>query len=380
VIKMTEQIIENASKNRTEKNKLKIIDCDVHPVVRGGIEKLFPYMTESYIAKMQRENYSITANARVRYPHPHGRVNRIDASPGEGEVPGSNPGFVIKDYLDKFNVHNSLLIPLQPANFALTSVDTNTISTLISAFNDYFIDQWLETDRRFNLAISVNPKDPEMAVKEIERLANVPGVAGVFLPLIDISLGNKYFYPIFKAVVENNLPIVIHISGPECTFTGAPTTAGGLPSTYSERFSLISQIAQSNIANLIFQGVLEDFPDLKIVFVEWGFTWLGPLTWRMNTMWRGLRIETPWVKEPPEEYIRKNIFFTTQPLEEELDHANFSQYLSLINAKDNLLFSSDYPHWDNDMPNRTFVKLSEEIKEAIFFKNAEKVFGHRLRN
>lgn len=377
---MVDQTMEQKGESGSRKKKLKIIDCDVHPALSGGIEKLYPYLSNSYISKLKRENYNITANLRVRYPHPHGRVNRIDASPGEGILPGSDPDFVVKDYLDKNNINNSLLIPLQPANLALTSVDNNAISTLLPAFNDYFIDQWLQTDNRFNLAITVNPKDPESSVKEIKRLANVSGVAAVYLPLIDISLGTKYFYPIYKAVLEHNLPIVIHIAGPECTFTGAPTTAGGIPASYAERFSLISQIAQSNIASLIFQGVLDEFPDLKIVFIEWGFTWLGPLTWRMNQMWRGLRIETPWVKILPEEYIRKNIFFTTQPVEEELNHDDFSRFLNLINAQDNLIFSSDYPHWDNDMPDRTFKKLSENMKEAIFYKNAEKVFGQRLRN
>jgi hypothetical protein len=32
------------------------------------------------------------------------------------------------------------------------------------------------------------------------------------------------------------------------------------------------------------------------------------------------------------------------------------------------------------MPNRTFMKLPNDMKEAIFYKNAEKVFGQRLRN
>jgi predicted TIM-barrel fold metal-dependent hydrolase len=375
-----EQTIGNKVDSSSQKKKLKIIDCDVHPVLEGGIKKLYPYMPSSYVSKFERENYNVTANMRVRYPHPHGRVSRVDASPGEGISPGSDPHFVVKDYLDKFNIYSSLLIPLQPGNFALTSVDNNAIITLISAFNDYFIEHWLQVDNRFNLAITVNPRDIESGVKEIQRLANVPGVASVYLPLIDISLGNKYYYPIFKAAVENNLPITIHIAGPECTFVGAPTTAGGLPTTYAERFSLIAQIAQSNIASLIFNGVLEEFPNLRIIFVEWGFSWLGPLTWRMNQMWRSLRIETPWVKKIPEEYIRENIFFTTQPVEEELNNEDFSYLLRLINAKDNLIFSSDYPHWDNDFPDRTFMRLPEDMKEAIFHKNAEKVFGQRLRN
>jgi predicted TIM-barrel fold metal-dependent hydrolase len=369
-----------SSNSKTKRTKMKIIDCDVHPTLTGGMSKLYRYMPSSISTKLERENYNITANLRVRYPHPHGHVNRVDASPDIDSLPGSDPHFVITDYLERYNISNSLLIPLQPANFALTCTDVGAISAVTSAFNDYFINEWLEIDKRFHMAITVNPKDIEASVEEIKRLKDTKGVVAIYLPLTDISLGNKYFYPIYRAVVEQNLPIVIHIAGPECTVVGAPMTAGGLPTSYSERFSVIPQIAQSNVAAMIFQGVFEEFPELKVVFVEWGFSWLGPLTWRMNQMWRALRIETPWVKRLPEEYIQSNLYFTTQPVEEELNSEDFSRLLNLINAKDNLLFSSDYPHWDNDLPDRTFNRLSEEMKKAIFHGNAEKLFGHRLRN
>ena len=32
-------------------------------------------------------------------------------------------------------------------------------------------------------------------------------------------------------------------------------------------------------------GALARFPDLKIVFAEFGFSWVAPLCWRMDTAW-----------------------------------------------------------------------------------------------
>ena len=37
---------------------------------------------------------------------------------------------------------------------------------------------------------------------------------------------------------------------------------------------------------------------------------------------------------------------------------------------DNLCFSTDYPHWDNDMPGQTLRSLSADRRRKIFCDNA----------
>jgi len=40
---------------------------------------------------------------------------------------------------------------------------------------------------------------------------------------------------------------------------------------------------------------------------------------------------------------------------------------------DHLCFSSDYPHWDNDMPNHALRMLSPGDRQKVFYGNAAKI-------
>ena len=56
--------------------------------------------------------------------------------------------------------------------------------------------------------------------------------------------------------------------------------------------------------------------ELRIVLVEAGFAWVPSLCWRLDQHWARMRDEVPHVKRPPSEYIRENVWYTTQPIEE----------------------------------------------------------------
>jgi predicted TIM-barrel fold metal-dependent hydrolase len=38
------------------------------------------------------------------------------------------------------------------------------------------------------------------------------------------------------------------------------------------------------------------------------------------------------------------------------------------------VFSTDYPHWDNDFPNQTLTRVAAPIRRRIFFENAAELF------
>ena len=65
----------------------------------------------------------------------------------------------------------------------------------------------------------------------------------------------------------------------------------------------------SAISSLIFDGTLDRFPDLRVVFAGFGVGWVPPLGWRMDSEWRGLRIEVPWLTRAPSQVIGDQIRF-----------------------------------------------------------------------
>lgn len=356
---------------------VKIIDCDIHPSVEGGLEPLYPYMEKSWQKKFQMSGLVPHSN---RHINPRGSVTRKDAISQNGKVAGSDPIFVKEHYLDVYDPKAALLIAMQPSQLSLVWTNADMVHTMTSAYNDYFIDKWLSVDPRYHLVINVTPQDPLLAVKEIKRLSKIKGVIGINLPLINISLGDRYFYPIYEAAIEENLPIMTHVTGAEGTYIGAASLAGGVSKYYVERYITYPQIAQTMLVNLIFEGVFERYPELKVVFVEYAFSWLGSVLTRMDQSWRNLRIETPWVKKKPSDYVRENVFFTSQPIDE-MPKKQFDSMLEMIDAKNNLLFSSDYPHWDNDMPDETFNRMfsSPELRRRVLHDNAMNIFGSRIR-
>jgi uncharacterized protein len=195
----------------------------------------------------------------------------------------------------------------------------------------------------------------------------------VFLPLLNIRMGQAHYYPIYAAAEAAGLPIVMHPFGPEGVYQGAPAFAGGIPTTYSERLISYGEIGMASLTSLIFEGTLERFPSLTFVFAENGFTWAVPLMWRMDMEWTRLRMETPWVRRPPSEYVSERVRFTTQPLEEP-PRDQLRQLLQMMDPGRTLMYASDYPHWDIDEPRHVLTDLDHELRERIFAGTAFETF------
>lgn len=353
-----------------------IVDCDVHPLV-SGIDRLLPHLEPRWRRRFDgRDVVASSPFSAARYWHPLGILRR-DAQPPDGGLPGTDPEHLIAHHADAHGLASLVLLSLQAGALA-SWVNVDEAAALASAYNRFFVEEWLPRDPRFNLAIVVSPHDPEQAALEIERHARTERVVGVFLPLVDRLMGHRFYDPIYAAATRHELPILMHGSGAEGMFPGAPATAGGVPSTYVERYVGMPQIAQASVASLVFEGAFERFPRLRISFVEWGFSWLAPLLWRMDKAWRGLRVETPWVRKPPSEYVFEHLRFTTEPLDEPSEVRHLHELLEMIQAERTLMFSTDYPHWDNDTPAFVLGKMPAKIRDRVAAENARELFGQRL--
>jgi len=85
--------------------------------------------------------------------------------------------------------------------------------------------------------------------------------------------------------------------------------------------------------------------------------------------------EAPLLRRKPSEYMT-DMYYTSQPLERsnlKLTEATFEA----IKADTQLLFASDWPHWDFDLPSTitSLPFLSEQAKRNILGLNAARLFG-----
>ncbi len=354
----------------SQRREQKIIDCDVHPYVAGGVEAIYPYMPEAWCQRFKRKRAGVNnSNLTMRFQHPNGSAIRGDAAPPKGGVGGSDVAFMCSHLLDTHGVDAAILNCLQTGALAATLANTDESVVLTTGFNDYFLDQWLPVDPRLKFAMSIPVQDPQQAAAEIRRIGAQPQICAVSLPPINILMGNRYFWPVYEAAQEMGLPILTHVTGTDSIYLGTPISAGGNPDSYVERYVTLTQAAESNVNSLVFSGALERYPRLKFIFVEYGFTWLLPLLWRMDRTWRSLRHEVPWVKKSPIEYVYEQMRFTTQPLDEPANPKDLDTLIALMGF-DQIMFSTDYPHWDNDMPGQTLRTLPADRRRKIFYENA----------
>jgi uncharacterized protein len=349
--------------------RLRIFDCDVHPVPRDGLNSLSPYLPKAWKERFDRKQALHDGlNVPIRFKHPNGSVVRRDCAP-DGGPPASSPAYLVRDLLEAHGIEGALLNCFDAGGLLSSQASTEESIVIAAAYNDYFIDEWLGVDRRLRYAPAVPTQDPVAAAAEIRRVGKHPQVAAIYVPLVNVLMGHRYYWPIYEACQDLGLPVYLHVTGIESIFSGTPTMGMGTFESYIERYAAVPQMAMVSVSSIILSGLLEKFSTLKFIFAEYGFLWLPSLFYRLDRTWRGLRHEVPWVRRSPGEYLHERFVFTTQPCDEPDDPRELKTLISLL-GEDLLCFSSDYPHWDNDMPSSTLQMLAPGARKAIFYDNA----------
>jgi predicted TIM-barrel fold metal-dependent hydrolase len=70
-----------------------------------------------------------------------------------------------------------------------------------------------------------------------------------------------------------------------------------------------------------------------------------------------------------------HVRLTTQPIEEPPNAGDLAQVLAMMAADRTVMFSSDYPHWDNDDPRRILRRVDAATRERIFGGTAAELYG-----
>jgi predicted TIM-barrel fold metal-dependent hydrolase len=356
------------------------VDCDVHPHFKRGLEDLSPYVDGDAwrhrlgMSKAGSGGLELPGVAspltHTQYINP-GAPFRADATPPEGGPPNSDPEFTKLDLLDRQGLEAAVLVGGNILGLGGIP-NADVAAEIAAAHNRWLDDVWLRADPRFKGAITIAPHDPVKAVKEIEVWADHPAMVEVFIPdRAGLLLGNRHFYPVYEAAEHFGLPVAIHPGGASSgTNWGAGMFAGGVPTSFFEYHVAMTELPQSQVISLIAEGVFERFPDLTAVITEGGFAWLPHVLWCMDKDWKSFRDEVPWIKHLPSEYVLDRIRITTQPFAEPSDPAHLEAVLDMIHAKEILMFSTDYPHYDGDEPARVARSLPGDIRERVMRGNA----------
>jgi len=346
--------------------KTLIVDCDIHPTLKSpnDIRSRLPRRWQDHFDEYGSYLRQAFTGTQI-YLRMQPMTSREDAWPPNGGVPGSDLDFMRAQHLDANNIEYGILQPITPAGFDQRNLGYG--AAMCSAINDWQAECWLDHEPRLRGNITVAQEDPATAIKEIERCASDRRFVQVTFGALALEpVGRSRYWPIFEMAERAGLPVAFHTGG----VNGLPPSGVGWVSHYFEHhFSQVPAQA-SQLVSLVLEGVFEKFPKLRVVMVEGGFGWVPSLCWRLDQHWERLKSEVPHLTKPPSHYIKEQVWFTTQPVEEPTRPGDLRRLLEQV-GYDRLLFSTDYPHHDSDDPNYAFrTKLSDEEKQMIFRTNA----------
>ena len=216
------------------------------------------------------------------------------------------------DGIDVAILYPTMLLGLQAIR------DIDFAEAQARAYNDWCSDHVQQGEGRLFGAGALppmhEPEDVERVAAEIRRVADLPGMVSVFMrpnPAVDWRPFNDPVYdPIWRAAAETGLPIGLHpFLAPDLPGAcvglrlGRPRNADGsylddwdpdrsLGTTLAESAVGTSVLFTQAIANpvdvmsciayLTAGGVLQRFPDLKMIFLEANGGWLVPWLERLD--------------------------------------------------------------------------------------------------
>ena len=368
---MNVQVVQGKAVSTVGASRQAIADCDIHPG-RNSAKELYPWLSKRWQEHLETFGSSPRQGFMSGPAYPKGQPNasRRDAYPPNGKRPGADLPFLQEQLLDANNVELGILNATGVNGQAFQNRELG--AAYATAVNHWQVAEWTAKEMRLKASIVVPFEDAEASAAEIDRWAGHPDFVQVLLlSRTSEPLGQKRYWPIYEAAVRAGLPIGIHAFG----FGGYPVTGAGWPSYYIEEMVGHSQSCQALLTSMVFEGVFERFPTLRVVLIESGFGWVPSLAWRLDKLYLRLRRETPSLKRLPSEYIRDHVWLTTQPMEEPKTREYLLDTIEWI-GWDKLLFATDYPHWDYDDPQHVLpLKISEVNRRKFFMDNARFVYG-----
>lgn len=269
-------------------------------------------------------------------------------------------------------IKRSIVFPETVLEFC-NLADVNFDVALANAYIDYMLDRFLGKYPQFLSCVYAPARAPDKAAELIDRVGSEKGIVGVLIPPTTPGplAGDMSWNPIYEAADRKGLPICFHANVNTRHPFDRFKKSSYLPvHTLSFPWYLILQLV-----SIISEGVVERFPNLKFVFIEGGITWIPWMMYRMDSEYLMRKSEAPLLNKLPSEYI-KQFYFTSQPLERPRDIHDLKWVFDRFNAGTQLMYASDYPHWDFDVPKVIYdiPFLTVEDKRRILGENARQLF------
>jgi aminocarboxymuconate-semialdehyde decarboxylase len=234
--------------------------------------------------------------------------------------------------------------------------------------NNEIADMTRQWPQRFAGLATLPVQDVAASVEELDRAIHVLGLKGAELDTVvnGLNWDEPQFLPLFKAAEAMGAVLFFH-----------PQPQDNLVLSFTQRYGLANSIGVPVedaliVATLIFGGILDACPDLKVCIAHGG----GPACFGMGRLDRGWQVRSEarvHIQHPPSTYQRRLYYDCLTSSESAL------RFLIDQVGVDRVVLGSDWPFvaWEPSPPGwvQRLQSLTPEEKEKILWKNLEQLLG-----
>ena len=217
--------------------------------------------------------------------------------------------------------------------------------------------------------------DPIAAAEELERCVKELHFVGVLItgPWNGRFYDDPFFFPIFEKAAELDVPVYWHPEFPNGKIQSYYYLSKSYPDIVGMEFATAGFGWHLDVGlqmtRLILSGIFDKLPNLKFISGHWG-EGIPSMIDRMDQI---MKPQITGLKKKISEYFHDNVYYTPSGI---MSKDQFDYMVKVFGA-DHILWALDYPYIPFDFCTTDFLLnsyLSDEEKELIAHKNAEKLF------
>jgi len=204
------------------------------------------------------------------------------------------------------------------------------------------------------------------------------------------SPSHRSLDPVWAIAQEADIPVVFHVGGTgdlidrDYFNNGLPIPPdfhGGAENFRSVDYMAIPFPPMQTLATMVFDGVFDRFPGLRIGVIEQGAIWLPSWMRQMESAFEAFGRHEERVRSlqmRPSEYVRRSMKFTPYPTED-------VGWIIEQAGPETMLFNSDYPHVEGgrrpiERFERSLGDASEAVRQAFYCDNFLQLMGAAARH
>ena len=382
----TSKLLAHAAKQTRDKNfdDVLVIDVDAHHYENESFGEILPFMENEVlkqlaIASRAKGGRGSVSPSGFGYQDMGGRVTRYPLRSSE-KTDANGPHRDIQlgtRWMDAMGVDYSCLFPTGMLSIGLHPQKEMEVE-LCWAYNRWVTEKALpDSGGRLFTMLSLPFSDPDACLRQVETFGHRKGVGGFMVTTVRPKMGvyDNAYMKVYRAIEERGLVLSFH-SGPswgDHTFQ----SCNRFLTAHALGFSWYNIL---HCTNWVINGMSERFPKIPVIWIEAGLSWIPFVMQRLDHEYMLRPSECPLLKKKPSDYMR-DMYYSVQPMEIQ-DMEALECTFRMMDAENSLLYASDYPHWDFDLPSTIWDLpfLTDKARHNILGGTAHKLFKLPPRN